>query len=59
MLEYGVQVQPSSCMCAWVASFWTANHKRLLGKDKTPALAMEALMAQVKADDKPLKRTCR
>lgn len=59
MTEYGVSVQPSSCQCSWVASFWTAHHKRLMGKAGTPALAMEALMAQVGPDDKPLKRTCR
>ena len=59
MIEYGASVQPSACQCSWVAMFWTKHHKRLMGKAATPALAMEALMAQVGPDDKPLKRTCR
>lgn len=56
--EYGVSVQPSSCQCSWVALFWTAGFKRLMGKGKTPALAMEALMSQVGPGDKPLTRAC-
>lgn len=56
--EWNMTISPSACLCTWVASLWTETHKRLVGRGKTPALAVESLMSQLAPGDKPLCRTC-
>lgn len=59
MLEWKVQVQPSACMCAWLALFWTQGGKRHIAKAATPELAVAAVVAMAGPDDKPMRRNCR
>lgn len=59
VVAWKVSLQPSSCQCAWSASLWTANVKRLIAKGATPELAVEALLATLGPDDRPMKRQCR
>ena len=57
--EWNITVQPSGCLCRWVATLWTAAYRRLVGTGGTPALAVEDLMAKLSTEDKPLRRTCK